>query len=519
MRFIVASFPPRDNPQPNTCYLVEDNWDDFSFKTSFVLHYSDGQGELTNIGIIKIMKKGQASGPVELPSRDFEFLDESYCSLGNTQSYYEEMYNILEPARNQILKSLRDCVLDSNIYNEFKTEQAMQSSLLRDVSNRNVEISFKNILKGDAESTPFYFRFQLKTAENYKIDVKVTPESNPPTNVHVLIGRNGAGKTRILSGIADALTGNDETGSTISLAGEIIFLREDDYSINIPGDDIFLNVDEDERFANLVTIVFSVFDRFAPIKPENVVGKIRYQYVGLKKYAEREQAADPHHFKTPNELQGEFQTSLETCLSTLRKTRWQEAVRILNSDPIFGEYKLDELVDGHNSIAKLVDIFQELSSGHKIILLSITKLVELVDERTLVLIDEPETHLHPPLLASFTRALSNLLIKRNGVAMIATHSPVILQEVPKSCVTIIHRVGSEYRFLRPELETFGENVGTLTREVFKLEVIESGFHKMIKEYLEGGTYESLLDDFGDQIGSEGRAIARSILALRENKND
>lgn len=48
-----------------------------------------------------------------------------------------------------------------------------------------------------------------------------------------------------------------------------------------------------------------------------------------------------------------------------------------------------------------------------------------------MLIDEPEGHLHPPLLSAFVRALSELLVNRNGVAIIATHSPVVLQEVPR----------------------------------------------------------------------------------------
>jgi len=66
----------------------------------------------------------------------------------------------------------------------------------------------------------------------------------------------------------------------------------------------------------------------------------------------------------------------------------------------------------------------KLSSGHAIVLLTITRLVEL-DERSLVLIDEPEVHLHPPLLSAFVRALSDLLIELNGVAIVATHSPVM----------------------------------------------------------------------------------------------
>lgn len=84
-------------------------------------------------------------------------------------------------------------------------------------------------------------------------------------------------------------------------------------------------------------------------------------------------------------------------------------------------------------------LFGKLSSGHKIVLLTITRLVETVEERTLVLLDEPEAHLHPPLLSALVRALSDLLINRNGVGIIATHSPVVLQEVPRSCVWKVRR--------------------------------------------------------------------------------
>ena len=75
-----------------------------------------------------------------------------------------------------------------------------------------------------------------------------------------------------------------------------------------------------------------------------------------------------------------------------------------------------------------------MSSGHKIILLTVVNLVNFVEEKTLVIMDEPEEHLHPPLVSAFIRALSELMSYRNGVAIIATHSPVIVQEVPRRCV-------------------------------------------------------------------------------------
>jgi len=158
---------------------------------------------------------------------------------------------------------------------------------------------------------------------------------------------------------------------------------------------------------------------------------------------------------------------------------------------------------------------KRMSSGHAIVLLSITKLVARLEEKTLVLFDEPESHLHPPLLSALIRSLSLLLSDRNGVAIIATHSPVVLQEIPKSCVWKITRVGIASSISRPDNETFGENVSLLTRDVFNLEVSKSGFNALLSEEADhANTYEQVLDDFNQQIGFEGRAILRSLMHSR-----
>jgi predicted ATP-dependent endonuclease of OLD family len=163
-------------------------------------------------------------------------------------------------------------------------------------------------------------------------------------------------------------------------------------------------------------------------------------------------------------------------------------------------------------------LFERMSSGHAIVLLTITKLIETVEEKTLVLLDEPESHLHPPLLSAFTRALSDLLVNRNGVAIIATHSPVVLQEVPKSCVSILRRTRLIANVDRPESETFAENVGILTREVFGLEVSKSGFHNLLENSVaEGKSYEEVEEEYQYQLGFEGKTILRSMIMIRDSQ--
>nr|WP_267874438.1 AAA family ATPase [Pseudomonas quercus] len=160
-------------------------------------------------------------------------------------------------------------------------------------------------------------------------------------------------------------------------------------------------------------------------------------------------------------------------------------------------------------------LFGRMSSGHSIVLLTTTKLVDTVEEKTLVLMDEPESHLHPPLLSAFTRAVSDLLQNRNGVAIIATHSPVVVQEVPRLCVWKLTRNRTEGRSDRPERETFGENAGILTREIFGLEVSKSGYHAVLQAAVDkGGTFESIYDDYKGQLGFEAQAILQKLISAR-----
>lgn len=492
--FRVKTFPSQ--PQPGACYLRKDSWDDFGFKTAFDLKYCTASGEYIDVGAVKIMSNASdAPKTTDFGERAFDHLPEMYCSLGQSQGYYEELVALDDDIRSEILSGLRDCVYDQSIYEVFRQEEAFQTSLLRSINETEITVLYKSVLMGNAVPTEYNFSYQLDGHQNAAIKVAVVPASHPPTNIHVLIGRNGVGKTRLLSGMCDALAGiQDKTG--YGLAGTMRFspLRNE---WGVP-------TEEKSSFANVVTIAFSAFDGFTPISRNSIRGDIRYAYVGLRKEDE------PDVFKSGAALKDEFASSLKVCLDGVRRARWIKAITTLHTDPLFADYDFPSSITMSGSIDDVVGDFDKLSSGHRIIILSITRLVQLVDERTLVLIDEPENHLHPPLLSAFVRALSELVISRNGVALIATHSPVVLQEVPRSCVTIIDKVRSEYKFVRPEVETFGENVGTLTREVFDLEVTNSGYHAIINSFLAGHSYQDLINTYGGQIGAEGRTLARAI---------
>ena len=323
-----------------------------------------------------------------------------------------------------------------------------------------------------------------------------------PTNLHILIGRNGVGKTHLINNMINSLLKNN------SLHFGIFESKLENH--------------DQELFANLVSVSFSAFDPFKPIpEKKNKSFGMNYSYIGLQKWKKEANEASSGDFdmnfpKSIDMLTKEFVESFNYLRQSARIIRWTRAVNKLEADPIFKAIDVSSFASESKDDSTLSSIFRKLSSGHKIILLTITKLAEKVEEKSLVLMDEPEAHLHPPLLSAFTRALSDLLISRNAVAIMATHSPVMLQEVPRSCVWKLNRSGREITVDRPETETFGENIGTLTREVFGLEVTQSGFHNLLNSVVEEeDDFNEIIKEFNGELGMEAKAIVRALLANRK----
>src|SRR5207253_92326 len=74
--------------------------------------------------------------------------------------------------------------------------------------------------------------------------------------------------------------------------------------------------------------------------------------------------------------------------------------------------------------------FARLSSGQAILCHFVTALLAWIQRDSLILFDEPETHLHPNAVASLFLVLSEILTEYESFAVVATHSPVVIQEIP-----------------------------------------------------------------------------------------
>lgn len=500
----------------NKIFLVKDRWDDWAkYQTLFQIVVFDKEGNRYEPGSVKIGHVGLLPSRTVEPGKrapalekDFETLPEGYFSLGQGENYYETLNTIPEDLRLALLNGFKDCAWDLDLFDAVKDEEVMRESLLRDVWADSVRNRLHRLSVGDARLTEFQFEYTFSGDEGDGqqpvLQFHVEPESQPPTNIHVLTGPNGVGKTRCLQLMAKSLLCNQEPTDSV---GEFHFLG---------------NHADECSFAGLIFVSFSAFDDFDILESEH--SGIRSYMVSLRVKEPDDQDVDSTEeaeeptAEPPQTAAIKFRKSFQKCRQGLRSQRWQAAIRTLETDSLFAEEAITDLLRETEWQSKAESLFSGLSSGHAIVLLTITRLVELVDERTLVLIDEPESHLHPPFLSAFIRSLSDLLVKRNGVAIIASHSPVVLQEVPKTCVWMLRRSGTLSVAERPPIETFGENVGILTREVYGLEVINSGFHKLLQDavFKERLSYERLLRHFGGQLGAEARAIAKGMIAERDD---
>ncbi len=515
MQFILAK-NIQECKENNTVYLMLDGWDDwFTYSTLFNIRYIDSNGKNHRLGSVKIGQKGQGRSP-ELPS-SFIRLSEDYFSLGSNENYYENLKRLSPDGKleEKILKALNDIAFNLDIFEKVRKLDVVQTSLMRDFTVSAVKNQYNRLANGGAWLTRYNFSYipfpSNDETEEMELEFDVEIDELPPTNIHVLIGKNGVGKTTMLKNMVYSLESDNDKHGRMEMWGT-------------------------RGFTNIVYVSFSAFDRYFDVEAE----EIPYLYIGLTK---------KDGIKGPDEFAIDFAESLFEISSGNKKRLWEKTLSILESDNTFVELDIkswsmkkenprsindeantdfeQEGVGAQNKekikqrfVQSTVPRFEKLSSGHKVILLTVAKLIELVEEKTLVLMDEPEEHLHPPLVAAFIRALSNLLTYRNGVGIVATHSPVIVQEVPKKCVWILRRSGDELVGERPLIETFGENIGVLTSEIFGYEVTNSGFHSMIQDVVKKkSTYKGALRSFSGELGNEGKSILRSLMYEKEKEEE
>lgn len=492
--------------------LIQDNWDDYGYKTSFnaVIHLT--KETIVYLDTVKIMHETQTSGYTEVPREPFEQLGLAFCSLGGDLEYYQKLFDLGRPIYHPYLRGLNDAVYSDDVRAKFEDLEGYKVSLLRfGGAERTINDAQKLFSTNRARKSASGFKVKLKTrvasgANSFTIDLDFRPKGSLPHRMNAIIGYNGTGKTRLLSNLAIVASGYG-------------YANKEDASAKTAG----RFVDNPPPFKKVVVVSYSAFDTFV-IPGQTSIEKVRlkqegdlfgYVYCGLRERGEDiEDEFDrraTYRLRTPEETENEFLEALRRVRKAERDDTLLAILRPLLLDASFQRIGLAQLYANQDD-TYITEVFRSLSSGHKIVLKIVTELTSHLDgnEPTLVLIDEPETHLHPPLLAALLKSIRSCLDLLNGFAVIATHSPVVLQEMPSRFVSVIKRVSDRTVITKPSIETFGESIGVITQEVFNLDDAATDWHDTLRELADGRSLEEVELLFGRPLGFAARSYVVSV---------
>lgn len=531
--------------------LQKDNFNDYSFQTLYGLYYKpeDESSELIFVGGVKILRRDQKNTDYHQVNEPFDKLGPEFCSVGTSLDYYERLSNLRPSDRYEIVTALNDVIANPQLSVEFMSEPGWRTSLFRDNSEWDTFLDDANSVYNKTEgrlldiSTSFSFQpgatsdtlalnFNAPEPEMYGGPYRRVGPSRKqvllPRRLIALIGLNGSGKSTLLARLAHVAFASKDARSAPALQAMGL--------LNPP----------DLNFFRIITVSYSAFDNFtvpgldARDKRQQLLeierGQGRFVYCGLRDIAEEAHenlAHEPIQLPPPNVVEGlghqrktllksidkladEFDALVKRINSTGKRNLFQAALEPIFADPSFSqltEVSAVELLDENPR-----QLFMGWSTGHKIALHLIASLVANATRKSLVLFDEPETHLHPPLVAALMHAVRIILEETNAFCIAATHSPVVIQETLARHVRVVSRSGNSMQFEKPRLETFGENLGVLTYDIFGLTVADTDFHEVLKLLVSGVDEVEEIDAlFTPGLSTQARAYVLSKVAAKKRQ--
>lgn len=513
---------PKDSyilvPENRTLYL-DNNWmsslkvfNNWVFSL-YCPRLPNNQG-FKKIGELSIWKKSEDRTTLfDLadPRKQYDSLPDSFLTIGSEDFYKTLQQSYYSGIKDSLLKSLNDFPYECNPYTDGSSGFPFKEGFPDKISDFHANIeSLIRLSHNLPPLTNYRFKYMYpyggsKNEASILFEVENSGEKLPPPNMQAIIGSNGCGKTTLLRNIASACLQRGNNLTTGSL------------SFDQP------NVGYAEKFKHVVYISFSTLDPIWDSYENGMFEKKPFDYIGYLFNASSGSTdvsapTRPMHNNPP--LYSRFNNALKHIYEN------PDTYRLLNEvldtlKPVSHFNEILALFGDNRKNCDITDAFRLLSAGHKSVLYTLVRLIDLNKDNTLVLFDEPEAHLHPPLLAGFMRALSIILVAQNNVGMLATHSAVVLQEIPRKCVWVLRRDGQTVRIDHPPIETFGESLSVINNDVFGYEVNGTGYHNVLDKVARScrggkGTevrdqFKNALDMLNNQLGEEGRSVLLSLL--------
>lgn len=216
-----STWPPSKGYCYNTIVLYRDDWNDYGYRTTFHMVYLNDSGDVVIIGTIKIYywdydstrdRESFTKAVSSLFDGDIKQLDEKYCSLGQGLKFYSNIKENCPKDYKDILKRLNDLATNQSLQERFLKENGVQTSLLRESSAEKALQEAADLLNTDQlkeNDVSFSYLAEVPYMDDILTHLEFDFRKNQylPYRVNALVGKNGTGKTQILTKLADHLSG------------------------------------------------------------------------------------------------------------------------------------------------------------------------------------------------------------------------------------------------------------------------------------------------------------------------
>ncbi|ALS38433.1 putative ATP-binding protein involved in virulence [Enterococcus rotai] len=123
----------------------------------------------------------------------------------------------------------------------------------------------------------------------------------------------------------------------------------------------------------------------------------------------------------------------------------------------------------------------DMSSGELSFILRMEELIHKVEDHSIILIDEPEIHLHPRWISEYISLLDELFKGKKCHFIIATHSPLLVANVePENLIGLKQTRDGNLQQKQIDFKSFGADVDRILNEVFYAEPNES---RIVQQYI------------------------------------
>jgi predicted ATPase len=311
-------------------------------------------------------------------------------------------------------------------------------------------------------------------SRKHELDLSFSFDDILPKRITVLIGRNGLGKSQALASIVRSLVKGDShlvgEDSTRPMISRVL-------AIATPGETT--NTFPPERNNKRIRYKRLILNRTSSSKSSRGFGEMCVQlarseeHIGTRdrwglftdsvsKLDQRGKIVLPldHQIDVSNEHTISIGSQNYIPIDKLRKGGEQAKLETWGA------------VAKNATPLKLIgESLYPLSSGQSALLKFSVQACLFIENGTLVLLDEPETHLHPNFVSEFVRLLNRLLEMTGSAAVIATHSAYFVREMPRTQVLVFRETEDEaVNIDNPRLKTFGADIGSISYFVFEDEI-------------------------------------------------